>query len=74
LPVGILVVIFPAVSSLLLAAPFFLLFEIWQLVISERYLGMVPRLAPFGTISAPLLSNFVEEIEVAANREALRCG
>ena len=26
--------------SLLAAAPFFLLFEIWQLVLSERYLGM----------------------------------
>src|ERR1051326_4004392 len=29
-----------AVSSVLLAAPFFLLFEIWQLVVSERYLGI----------------------------------
>ena len=27
-------------SPLLLAAPFFLFFEIWQLVISERYLGI----------------------------------
>ena len=26
--------------TLLAAAPFFLLFEIWQLVLSERYLGM----------------------------------
>jgi hypothetical protein len=29
-----------AVSPLILAAPFFLVFEIWQLVLSERYLGM----------------------------------
>lgn len=32
--------ILPPVSSVLLAAPFFLIFEIWQLVVSERYLGI----------------------------------
>ena len=30
----------PRVLTLLTAAPFFLIFEIWQLVLSERYLGM----------------------------------
>jgi len=29
-----------AVSLLLLPAPFFLLFELWQLVLSERYVGI----------------------------------
>ena len=29
-----------AVLTLLLAAPFFLVFEVWQLVLSERYLGI----------------------------------
>ena len=27
-------------TTLLLAAPFFLFFEVWQLVVSERYLGI----------------------------------
>jgi len=30
----------PSVSALLLLAPLFMLFELWQLVISERYLGI----------------------------------
>ena len=47
------------VSALLLAAPFFLLFEFWQLVISERYLGIKqiarngdPRTLGLGEITA----------------------
>lgn len=30
----------PSVATLLLLAPVFLVFEIWQLVLSERYLGI----------------------------------
>lgn len=49
----------PAVSPLVLLAPLFLLFEVWQLVLSERYLGIKqiargadPRSLGLGEITA----------------------